>query len=470
MRSKILLSTLISFMVLFLILLVPTKALYPQPRVDLDEYAINVTSNTDVYVEGSVSKAYGQQISIRDTSFTPIALGEVGNSGGKESFRIKIPAAYIKSGSNIFYVYSEVVRGKLARSNSKEFKVNYNSEKQNQTIIASNKSVTVGKTISLGAKSSSGLPLSYKSDNPSIATIDSSGKVVGRKVGSTKIIISQDGNNQYSSVTKTVKVTVNKVKSSKKSQRITVSSKSIYVGKTALLGAKVTSKRKLTYNSSNTKIATINSKGKITGKKAGKVVITIKQAGNSEYKAVTKKVTITVKNIDRKKASGMLAEGASPSAGIVINNYRNSWRYVLRANDSQVANDISKYAKIIAKNNKVGYSQANNVGPRLYKNLLKKGPYKCRGKASCCPFALVSAKYSFKQNGKNVAINTNVRSSNLLRHIRKINKSYTSKGKQAPFKIIKMSDTKLSKKNYKKYLYAGDILLKKNQKHTAVLL
>ena len=47
--------------------------------------------------------------------------------------------------------------------------------------------------------------------------------------------------------------------------------------------------KKVTYKSSNTKVATVSSKGKITAKKAGKATITVK-AGNK-----VKKITVTVK-------------------------------------------------------------------------------------------------------------------------------------------------------------------------------
>lgn len=75
----------------------------------------------------------------------------------------------------------------------------------------------------------------------------------------------------------------------------------IKAGKTTLYTGKATYKttikatvkgdsKKVTYKSSNTKVATVSSKGVVTAKKAGKVVISAKANG------ITKKVTITVKN------------------------------------------------------------------------------------------------------------------------------------------------------------------------------
>lgn len=58
---------------------------------------------------------------------------------------------------------------------------------------------------------------------------------------------------------------------------------------------KAKAKTKLTYTSSNKKVATVNSKGKVTVKKVGKTTITIRTKGNSNYLSATKKITVTVK-------------------------------------------------------------------------------------------------------------------------------------------------------------------------------
>ena len=84
-----------------------------------------------------------------------------------------------------------------------------------------------------------------------------------------------------------------------KTQSITVSVKNTknvvskkYGDKAFSLGAKA--KTTLTYKSSNTKIATVDSKGKVTIKAAGTVKITINAKATSTYKAATAKV-LTIK-------------------------------------------------------------------------------------------------------------------------------------------------------------------------------
>ncbi|MFR7839560.1 MAG: NEAT domain-containing protein [Blautia massiliensis (ex Durand et al. 2017)] len=65
-----------------------------------------------------------------------------------------------------------------------------------------------------------------------------------------------------------------------------------YGDKAFSLGAKA--KTGLTYKSSNTKIATVDSKGKVTVKAAGTVKITISAKASTSYKAATKTITLKV--------------------------------------------------------------------------------------------------------------------------------------------------------------------------------
>lgn len=58
---------------------------------------------------------------------------------------------------------------------------------------------------------------------------------------------------------------------------------------------KAKAKTKLTYSSSNKKVATVNSKGKVTVKRVGKTIITIKAISNSTYVSDTKRIAVTVK-------------------------------------------------------------------------------------------------------------------------------------------------------------------------------
>ena len=69
--------------------------------------------------------------------------------------------------------------------------------------------------------------------------------------------------------------------------------KKVYAGRAVKINAKATKGAKLSYKTSNKKIATVNSKGVITGKSAGTVKITI-TAKKSKYKTVKKTITVKV--------------------------------------------------------------------------------------------------------------------------------------------------------------------------------
>ncbi len=88
----------------------------------------------------------------------------------------------------------------------------------------------------------------------------------------------------------------------KAAQNFTVkAASSINVGKTTKVtvsGAKETPK--FTFTSSNTKVATVNSAGTVTGKAAGTVTITVKTAATANYKEGTKTVKITVNKVLKK--------------------------------------------------------------------------------------------------------------------------------------------------------------------------
>ena len=66
--------------------------------------------------------------------------------------------------------------------------------------------------------------------------------------------------------------------------------KKVYAGRSGKIKVKSTRGAKLSYKTSNKKIATVNSKGVITGKSAGTAKITI-TAKKSKYKTVKKNIT-----------------------------------------------------------------------------------------------------------------------------------------------------------------------------------
>ena len=89
--------------------------------------------------------------------------------------------------------------------------------------------------------------------------------------------------------------------------KITPNSKTIYVGKTTKLKVKKKAKKaKLTWKSSIQSVATVNKKGVVTGRAAGKATIQLKmKVGKKVYRGKSK---ITVKPILVKSISTSVAE------------------------------------------------------------------------------------------------------------------------------------------------------------------
>lgn len=83
------------------------------------------------------------------------------------------------------------------------------------------------------------------------------------------------------------------VEAASKNMSVKASNKTVYVGSSAKLNVKATKGAKLSYKTSNKKIATIDNKGNIKGRKAGTAKITI-TAKKSKYKTAKKTITVKV--------------------------------------------------------------------------------------------------------------------------------------------------------------------------------
>ena len=129
---------------------------------------------------------------------------------------------------------------------------------------------------------------SWASSNKKIVTVDKKGKIkAGTKTGTAKITVTLKSGKK---ATLKVKVQTAKVKTTKISglkKKLTIKK-----GKSVTLKpvvSPITSQEKVTYRSSNKKIATVSSKGVVKGRRKGTVTITVKSG------KVTKKIKITVK-------------------------------------------------------------------------------------------------------------------------------------------------------------------------------
>lgn len=106
--------------------------------------------------------------------------------------------------------------------------------------------------------------ITWKSSNTKVASVNSKGVVTAKAKG-TAVITASCGEYQV-----TCKITVKNP-----SLKLSKSSATVKVGKTTNISAKATPSGKVTYKSSNSKIATVSSKGVVKGKKKGTAKITV---------------------------------------------------------------------------------------------------------------------------------------------------------------------------------------------------
>lgn len=231
----------------------------------------------------------------------------------------------------------------LAKTDASQAEVNealehlQGAEKELQKVtVTLDKAATVytGKTKALKATTNdSDAIVTFKSGNTKVATVSSKGVVKGVKAG-TAVITAKVGN-----ATATCKVTV---KAS--TIKFAKASVTIYKGKTATVKATATPSATVNYTSSNTKVATVNSKtGVIKGIKAGTVTITAK-AGALK---TTCKVVVKNPAFSLVKSSATIKKGktttirskAAPAGKIT---YTSSNKKVAAVNSKGVVKGIKK--------------------------------------------------------------------------------------------------------------------------------
>lgn len=151
----------------------------------------------------------------------------------------------------------------------------------------------------------------WSSNNKKVATVNSKGKVTAKNKG-TATITAKVGSKKYK-----CKITV-------ESPSINKTKVNINQGKTYTLKVKGTS-RKVTWSSSNKKIATVNSKGKVSAKKKGTATITAKVGSKKLKCKVTvkyvKKVKAVYMYIDYDETNVKVGETIKLTAKVTPTNY-----------------------------------------------------------------------------------------------------------------------------------------------------
>lgn len=234
----------------------------------------------------------------------------------------------------------------------------------NPVLNINKKTIYAGNSFNLKASGLVG-NATFTSSNSKVATVDSNGKITCKSAGNSNISVIANG------VTLKCKVKVINPTIKYKSKIYIKNSTTISIrGKVG----------KSTFKSSNKKVATVNSKGKITGKKKGTCTIIIRTNG------VTLKRRITVINPRLNKKSIKLVQGKT----FKLKVYGGNGKVKYSSNNNKIAT-VSKYGNIRAK-------YAGSCKVTVIRNGIK---LVCKIKVTASKYP-VGLKYNFKQTKKNI--------------------------------------------------------------------
>ncbi|GHI00015.1 Ig-like domain-containing protein [Neobacillus kokaensis] len=240
----------------------------------LSKSALNITKNQTVKVTAAITPADAANKTV---------LWKTSNT----------KAATVDANGNIKGIANgTAVITATAADNTKVFKkVTVKVATKTVKVTKTKVSVTAGKTVTLTAvvspSDSMDKTVKWKSSNTKIATVDSKGKVTCKKKGTAIITATVKGAKAASvKVTVTPPVAAKAVKVSKTS--ITLSKGKTYNLKATVSPSNTTNKT-LKWKSSNTKVAKVDSKGKVTAVGAGTATIT---AATTNGKKATVKITV----------------------------------------------------------------------------------------------------------------------------------------------------------------------------------
>lgn len=166
----------------------------------------------------------------------------------------------------------------------------------NDVFVSGTVNICAGQNISL-FDSTGKMPLNY-------TTVKDTGSQGSFKIKVPPVFLNE-GTNTFKVISLPVRGKVNasspktftvKVKTTKKDQVITANNLTLKVNEKKNINAKVNTNLPLTYKSTKPDIVTVDTKGNVIGRSTGTTQIIINQSGNKEYNAVTRNITVTVKD------------------------------------------------------------------------------------------------------------------------------------------------------------------------------
>lgn len=222
------------------------------------------------------------------------------------------------------------------------------------TLDRRNLSLLPGSTATLVATvaptSATNKSLTWKSSDTSIATVDANGIVTAVKEGTATITVTTvDG-----SYTATCTVTISKDNVAVTGVSLNKTSLTLAVNESSTVTATVTpsgaTNKNVTWSSDNTKVATVSSKGVITGKADGTAVITVTTEDGKYTASVTVTVkTVAVTGVSLNKGTTSIVEGKTETLKATIKPTNASNKTVTWSSSNTAVATVDANGKITAK-------------------------------------------------------------------------------------------------------------------------
>lgn len=216
-------------------------------------------------------------------------------------------------------------------------------------LSATKQTMYVGGSFDLKVKNPKGKKATYKTNNKSVATVNKKGKVTAKSVGKATITVTVKGIKKAAKCNITVKEGVKSIQ--------TASQLFIQKGKKAKLNYGVTPSnvekkaKKVTFKSSKPKIAAVDKKGNVKGKKVGSAKITMQSAGGSAKATVKVKVVkklTAVRSITLSKATLALDKGASETLTATVEPAKATAKSVYWVSSNTEVATVSKNGQVTA--------------------------------------------------------------------------------------------------------------------------
>ncbi|MGN0702519.1 MAG: Ig-like domain-containing protein [Lentihominibacter sp.] len=248
--------------------------------------------------------------------------------------------------------------------------------------------ITYGDDVNLKDKAlNKDAEFTFTSSDDRVVDVDSEGNIKTVASGEAEITVTCPETKYYREQTKTIKITVNKADQTIEGD----SSVTKYVGEGSF-NINASAKTTLIYNSSNSKVATVDKfTGKVTIKDAGTAVIMIDTTGDSRYNAASRSVKLTVKKPYATTLSVKALSGKDKK------KIRLTWKPVRGASKYQIYVYNTKKTVTVKTSSLVGSHQDSNgnfyfthtklKAGKTYKYKVRAISYNSSGKAYYGPYS-----------------------------------------------------------------------------------